>query len=84
MSGMKKRAGSARQGNRAGGLLFFETFVASDHDEETPDYFLQPGELRRAFAGFETIHYEAAAAYGHHAGRPGCVTQLIARKPAAA
>jgi hypothetical protein len=81
---MKRKGGSARQGNQAGGLLFFETFVASDHDEETPDYFLQPGELRRAFAGFETIHYEAAAAYGHHAGRPGCVTQLIARKPAAA
>jgi tellurite methyltransferase len=76
-----------RQALRPGGLLFFETFVhvaPYGDEEETPDYFLQPGELRRAFTDFETIHYEAAAPYGHHAGQSRYVTQLIARKPAGA
>jgi tellurite methyltransferase len=72
-----------RQALRPGGLLFFETFVHVA-EEETPDYFLQPGELHRTFADFETIHYEAAALYGHHPGQGRYVTQLIARKPAGA
>lgn len=70
-----------RQALRPGGLLFFETFVHVG-DGDTPPYFLAPGELLRAFADFELIHWQETAVRGHRSGRMRPVAQLVARKPA--
>jgi len=68
-----------RQALRPGGLLFFETFVHVG-EEETPSYFLEPGELHRAFADFEVIHSAETTIRGHRSGKMRHVAQLIARK----
>lgn len=63
---------------KPGGWLLFETFVRTDPDAPDPDYYLQPGELRAAFADWD-IHHSAQIESGN-----GRVTdQLVARKPAA-
>jgi tellurite methyltransferase len=69
-----------RQALRPGGLLIFETFLHVG-GEERPTHFLQPGELRRAFANFELIHYAETAVLGYRAGENRQVAQLVARKP---
>ena len=69
-----------RQALRPGGLLFFETFVHTGAGD-TPSYFLEPGELYRAFADFEIVHALETAVRGHRSGKMRPVAQLIARKP---
>ncbi len=69
-----------RQALRPGGLLFFETFVRTGN-EETPTYFLEPGELHQAFADFEVIHSAETTIQGHRSGNMRHVAQLVARKP---
>lgn len=69
-----------RQALRPGGLLFFETFIHTGQ-EETPTYFLEPGELQRAFADFDVIHSAETTIPGQRSGKPRHVAQLIARKP---
>ena len=69
-----------RQALRPGGLLFFETFLRTDADE-APGYFLEPGELNRAFADFEIVHSLETAVRGHRSGNMRPVAQLVARKP---
>jgi SAM-dependent methyltransferase len=68
-----------QQALRPGGLIFFETFVHVG-EEETPSYFLQPGELRHTFADFEIIHSAETTARGQRSGKMRHVAQLIARK----
>ena len=69
-----------RQALRPGGLLFFETFVHTG-EEESPAYFLEPGELHHAFADFDLIHSAETTIPGHRSGRMRHVAQLVARKP---
>ncbi len=69
-----------RQALRPGGLLFFETFVHTGV-EESPAYFLEPGELHHAFADFDLIHSAETTIPGHRSGRMRHVAQLVARKP---
>lgn len=69
-----------QQALRPGGLLIFETFVHKG-GEERPSHFLQPGELRRAFANFEVIFYSETAVLGYRSGHMRQVAQLVARKP---
>ncbi|MEJ2746297.1 MAG: class I SAM-dependent methyltransferase, partial [Anaerolineae bacterium] len=45
-----------RQALKPGGLLFFETFLKTDPQGDYPDHYLNPGELKQAFAGFTVIH----------------------------
>ncbi|MFQ5433540.1 MAG: class I SAM-dependent methyltransferase [Anaerolineae bacterium] len=73
-----------RQALKPGGLLFFETFVRNDPEEEHPDYFLNPGELRAAFADWQILHWQEGVdgKCGKGYGRsPKVAAQLIARKP---
>ncbi|GJM39962.1 MAG: hypothetical protein DHS20C20_02440 [Ardenticatenaceae bacterium] len=65
---------------RPGGLIFFETFIHTGAGE-TPSYFLEPGELHRAFADFEIVHSVETAVRGHRSGNMRPVAQLIAQKP---
>ncbi|MCP4415635.1 MAG: class I SAM-dependent methyltransferase [Chloroflexi bacterium] len=69
-----------QQALRPGGLLIFETFVCAG-GEETPDHFLQPGELRRAFTNFDVIFYAETTALSYRSGQIRQVAQLVARKP---
>lgn len=72
-----------RRALKPGGLLFFETFVRSETEEEHPDYFLFPGELRTAFADWKILHWQEIGdgKCGREHGRsPKIVAQLIARK----
>jgi tellurite methyltransferase len=63
-----------------GGWLVYETFTLAQmrylNDAPlNPDFFLESGELKAAFAEFEILVY----AEGHHAR--GVTAQLLARKP---
>jgi tellurite methyltransferase len=69
-----------RQALKPAGLILFETFTAVNDSHETPSYYLEPGELRLSFQGFEIIHYAEEVA------QPSCshgergMSQLVARK----
>jgi tellurite methyltransferase len=71
-----------RQALKPGGLLFFETFLKTDPQGDYPDHYLNPGELKQAFAGFTVIHsglFEIRHEDGHVIKT---TEQLVARKPA--
>lgn len=73
-----------RQALKPGGLLFFETFVRVETQEEHPDYFLFPGELQAAFADWRILHWQELDEdkCGRARGRsPKLTAQLVARKP---
>lgn len=63
-----------------GGLLVYETYLAAQAAigrPKNPAFLLEPGELARAFAGYEIIH-----TYEGELPRPRrIVAQLVARKP---
>lgn len=66
-----------RQALKPGGWLIFETFLQRGEIVENPDYYLEPGELRRAFQDFEIVHW-----YEQDLQERRRVTaQLVARKP---
>lgn len=73
-----------RRSLKPGGLLFFQTFLKSGLETPKPGYYLERGELLRAFQGFDVIYWdERAVAHSRpKAGR--WVAQLVARKPGAA
>lgn len=68
---------------KPGGWLLFETFVRPDKDVADADYFLEPGELGRAFAEFEVIRSGETAVSGGRSGQMRQVAQLVAQKPIA-
>jgi len=51
---------------RPGGVVLYETFTTAQRALGTgptsPDHLLEPGELRRAFGGFEVLFYEEVTA----------------------
>lgn len=62
---------------KPGGLLVFETFLYTEQAagaSDNPEHYLRPGELRRAFAGYEVLHS------GRHAAHDRTLEQLVARK----
>ena len=70
-----------RQALTPGGLIFFDTYVRLDVREDTPIYYLEPGELLNSFEGFEIIHYaEEILPQSESHGERG-ISQLVARKP---
>jgi SAM-dependent methyltransferase len=68
-----------KQALKSGGLLIFETFLRLDDDISTPQYYLEPGELLRAFDGFQIIHWKEQ----YISGTTKVTAQLVARKPVA-
>lgn len=71
-----------RSALKPGGWLIFETFVTGFDDLPHPDYYLQPGELRAAFPGWETVSraQEMVPPTEGHGLR--AVERWVARKPA--
>ena len=71
-----------KQALRPGGLLFFETFVRPDTEEEHPHFFLDPGELYAGFCNdLEIVYYDSKEVTGSIRGRLQSSEQLVARKP---
>lgn len=60
-----------------GGVLFFETLLNTNALTVIPKYYLERGELVRAFADFEILHRVEGVACGANRFSE----QLIARKP---
>ena len=62
---------------RPGGVVLYETFTMAQRALGTgptsPDHLLEPGELRRAFDGFEVLFYEEVSA-------PEAVARIAARR----
>jgi tellurite methyltransferase len=54
-----------------GGLLLFQTFVGERAADQSsgPRFGLEPGELRRAFANLELLHYDEVEIGSERAGR---------------
>jgi SAM-dependent methyltransferase len=69
-----------RQALKPGGLLFFETFVRTDPQVDYPDHYLNPGELRAAFAGFEIIHHQQTEVLNSLSELVKTTESLVARK----
>jgi tellurite methyltransferase len=42
---------------KPGGLILFETYLWESKKRPDPDYYLKPGELLEAFAGFKILRY---------------------------
>jgi tellurite methyltransferase len=66
---------------KPGGMILFETFMATNKTTTAPAYYLQPGELKGIFEKFTIIHY---AEYMHQPSQNHGVrgtAQLVARKP---
>lgn len=73
-----------RQALKPGGVILFDTFTARSKTVDSPGYYLEPGELKLLFEGFEIIHYaESVLEPSRSHGERGAA-QIIARKPAAA
>jgi SAM-dependent methyltransferase len=66
---------------KPGGLLFFETFVWQAGEGSRREFFLEPGELRQAFADWQVLHY-GERLRRRDAGDKRIVASLIARKAA--
>lgn len=66
---------------KPGGMILFETFMATASTTTTPEYYLKPGELKSIFEKFTVIHYaEFMHQHSQHHGERG-TAQLVARKP---
>lgn len=67
-----------RHAVRPGGVVLYETFTTAQRTlgagPTSPDHLLEPGELRRAFDGFEVLFYEELIA-------AEAVARIAARSP---
>jgi len=70
-----------QQALKSGGLLFFETFLWHPEVEDHPEYYLQPDELRQAFAGWDILFYDEINRPRRNEHGTKRVAQLVARKP---
>lgn len=70
-----------RRALKSGGWLIFETFIRTPETATDVDFYLQPGELRAAFADFDVVHDAEVTAVGGRTGQLKPVAQLVARKP---
>jgi tellurite methyltransferase len=69
-----------RQALKPDGLLFFETFVKIDPQGNYPDHYLNPGELRAAFAHFTIIHHGQTEILDDQSRLIKMTEHLVARK----
>lgn len=73
-----------RRALRPGGILLMETLTQAQRTVQPdidPQYLLQPGELRSAFAGLDILVYREGWVAGNH-GHRRAVASLVARAPA--
>lgn len=66
---------------KPGGFLFFETFLWYPAVEEHPEHYLQPDELRQAFAGWNILFYDEKNHPRHNPHGRKRIAQLVAQKP---
>jgi SAM-dependent methyltransferase len=70
-----------QQALKPGGLILFDTFMATSTTFDTPGYYLYPGELRGLFDEFEIIHYEEFTRQPSRRHGERGAAQIVARKP---
>jgi SAM-dependent methyltransferase len=70
-----------RRALKPGGLLLFDTFTKRVDHPDTPDYYLDPGELFDWFQDFEIIHYAEQDLDPSERHSERGLAQLVARKP---
>jgi SAM-dependent methyltransferase len=70
-----------RQALTPGGLVFFDTFTKRDDVNDSPIYYLDPGELIGWFKDFEVIHYAETDLDPSENHSERGLAQLVARKP---
>ena len=70
-----------RQALKPGGLIFFDTFSKRGEQNDSPVYYLDPGELIGWFHDFEIIHYTENNLDPSENHSERGLAQLIARKP---
>jgi tellurite methyltransferase len=62
---------------RPGGVVVYETFTTAQRalgrGPTSPDHLLEPGELRRAFEGFDLLFYEEVL-------KPDALARIVARR----
>jgi tellurite methyltransferase len=70
-----------RRALKPGGCLFFETYVKVRDNISHPDYYLDPGELRRRFQDWEVLHSRLIDEENGTWCESKIMEQLIVRKP---
>jgi SAM-dependent methyltransferase len=70
-----------RRALKPGGLILFDTFMATDETINTPRYYLSPGELEHLFRGFEILHYSENILNPSQSHGERGSAQIVARKP---
>lgn len=70
-----------REALKPGGLIFFETFVNRGRELSHSDYYLEPGELLKAFEGFHILHWDEKQITRSCDGSQKWVAQLVGIKP---
>lgn len=69
-----------REALKPGGLIYFETFLRPKPDLDTRDRYLEPGELRAIFQGYQILHYSENMLTGKQNGYDVGMAQLVGRK----
>lgn len=72
-----------RRALKPGGLILFDTFLATESTIDTPSYYLLPGELEQLFNGFEIIHYSEELLEPSQSHGERGAARIVARKPCA-
>jgi SAM-dependent methyltransferase len=73
-----------RDGLVSGGVVVYQTYTVGQARlgrPRNPDYLLEPGELKRAFADWEILRYRDFVGPPRHGGPERAVAGIIARKP---
>ena len=69
-----------RSALKEGGLIIFSTFVQPTHKHPSEPFFLQPNELRVAFAGFELLHNSQTSYFHRRSSSVRYIEHFIGRK----
>lgn len=73
-----------RSGLVPGGVVVYQTFTKDQPQfgrPKNPDHLLEPGELKRAFAGYEILRYREKIGPARRTGVMRAIAGIIARKP---
>ncbi len=69
-----------RRALKPGGLLFFETFLKTEPNQDYPDHYLNPGELLNAIGSLEILHSAVEEQIKPDSDKRKVTEQIIARK----
>jgi rhodanese-related sulfurtransferase len=73
-----------RSGLVPGGVVLYQTFTQEQTQfgrPHNPDHLLEPGELKRAFAGYEILRYREHIGPARRTGEMRAIAGIVARKP---